>query len=91
LFVELDLTGDNVPPGTRLAIGDAVIEVTAVPHLGCKKFVSRFGVHAMTFANSDFGRKHNLRGINAKVVTGGIVTVGNHILRTFADPQARQS
>lgn len=90
LFVDLDLNGDNLPPGTRLAVGDAVIEVTAVPHLGCKKFVSRFGIDAMKFANSDFGRKHNLRGINAKVVNGGIVRVGDAISRTSAVAQARQ-
>lgn len=71
LFVDLDLSEENVPPGTRLAIGDAVIEVTTIPHLGCKKFVERFGIDAMKYANSDFGRKHHLRGINAKVIVSG--------------------
>ena len=71
LFVDLDLSPDNLPPGTRLSIGEAVIEITAVPHLGCKKFVERFGIDAMKFANSDFGRSHNLRGVNAKVVVSG--------------------
>lgn len=79
LFVDLDLSGDNLPVGTRLSIGDAVIEVTAIPHLGCKKFVERFGLDAMKFANSEFGRKHNLRGINAKVVVSGDIKTGNII------------
>lgn len=79
LFVDLDLSGSNLPPGTRLSIGSAVIEVTAVPHLGCKKFVERFGLEAMKFANSEFGRKHNLRGINAKVITAGKVGIGDAI------------
>lgn len=79
LFVDLDLSKDNLPPGTRLAIGDAVIEVTSIPHLGCKKFVERFGLDAMKFANSDFGRRHNLRGINAKVVVPGPIAVGDTI------------
>ncbi|MEK7856018.1 MAG: MOSC domain-containing protein [Acidobacteriota bacterium] len=80
LFVELDLSPDNLPPGTRLTIGTAVIEVTSIPHLGCKKFVERFGIEAMKFANSEFGRRHNLRGINAKVVTSGLISVGDAVL-----------
>lgn len=79
LFVDLDLSGHNLSPGTRLSVGSAVIEVTAIPHLGCKKFVERFGLEAMKFANSEFGRKHSLRGINAKVVKTGSVAVGNVI------------
>jgi Uncharacterized protein conserved in bacteria len=77
LFVDLDLSEDNVPPGTRLAIGTAVVQVTSIPHLGCKKFVERFGLEAMKFVNSDLGRKHHLRGINAKVVTSGSLKVGD--------------
>lgn len=79
LFVDLDLGPDNLPPGTQLSIGEAVIEITAVPHLGCKKFVERFGMDAMKYANSDFGRSHNLRGVNAKVVRSGDVTVSDEI------------
>ncbi|MEO7673221.1 MAG: MOSC domain-containing protein [Pyrinomonadaceae bacterium] len=79
LFVDLDLSPDNLPPGTRLSISSAVIEVTAIPHLGCKKFVERFGLEAMKFANSGFGRTHNLRGINAKVVSAGNIAVGDTI------------
>ena len=80
LFVDLDLSPQNLPPGTRLSIGSAVIEVTAIPHLGCKKFVGRFGVEAMKFANSEFGRKHSLRGINAKVVQAGSIATGDPVI-----------
>ena len=73
LFVDLDLSGDNLPPGTRLSIGEALIEITAIPHLGCKKFVERFGLAAMKFANSEFGCKHNLRGVNAKIIKNGLI------------------
>ena len=79
LFVDLDLSGENLPPGTRLAIGSAIIEVTAEPHTGCKKFVDRFGLEAMKFVNSPMGRELNLRGINAKVVKAGTVVVGDVI------------
>ena len=79
LFVDLDLSSENIAPGTQLSVGDAVIEITAIPHLGCKKFVERFGIDAMKFANSDFGRRHNLRGVNAKVVTSGEVVVDGRI------------
>jgi hypothetical protein len=84
LFVDLDLSGENLPPGTRLAIGSAIIEVTAVPHTGCKKFVARFGLEAMKFVNSPVGRELNLRGINAKVVQSGIVSAGD-IIRKHMD------
>ena len=79
LFVDLDLAKENLPAGTRLAIGSAVIEVTAVPHLGCRKFAARFGVEAMKFANSRRGKKLCLRGINAKVVSPGRVSAGDKV------------
>lgn len=77
LYVDLDLSAANLPPGTRLAIGDAVIEVTDQPHTGCSKFVERFGVDAMKFVNSPVGRSLNLRGINARVVIPGIIYAGD--------------
>ena len=73
LYVDLDLSDENLPPGTRLAIGSAIIEVTAEPHTGCKKFVARFGLEAMKFVNSGLGKKINLRGINAKVIQSGYI------------------
>lgn len=81
LYVDLDLSGANLPPGTRLAIGDAVIEVTAEPHTGCKKFVARFGLEAMQFVNSPVGRELNLRGINARVVRNGTICVGDVVAK----------
>ena len=79
LFVDLDLSERNVPAGTRLAIGSAVIEVTAEPHTGCSKFVERFGLDAMTFVNSSERRGLNLRGVNARVVRPGAVRVGDTV------------
>lgn len=79
LYVDLDLSKENLRAGTQLTVGNAVIEVTAPPHLGCKKFVDRFGMDAMTFANSEFGRSHNLRGINAKIIASGDVFTGDAI------------
>ena len=79
LFVDFDLSEDNVPPGTRLTIGAAVIEVSALPHLGCKKFAARFGADAMKFVNSPEGKRLHLRGVNAKVVQAGVVRVGDEV------------
>lgn len=77
LFVDLDLSVANLPPGTRLAIGHATVEVTDQPHTGCAKFVQRFGVEAMKFVNSPVGRELCLRGINARVVTPGAIREGD--------------
>jgi hypothetical protein len=77
LFIDMDLSADNLPPGTQLALGSAVIEVTAQPHNGCQKFVARFGLDAMKFVNSPVGKQLHLRGINAKVVQPGTIRVGD--------------
>ena len=77
LYVDFDLSEENIPPGTRLAIGSAVIEVSAEPHSGCKKFSARFGVEAMKFVNSPEGKRLHLRGINTKVIQAGTIRVGD--------------
>jgi MOSC domain-containing protein YiiM len=77
LFIDLDLSASNLPPGTRLAVGSALIEVSTQPHTGCHKFQGRYGLDALNFVNSPEGRKLNLRGINAKVVQAGVIRVGD--------------
>jgi len=79
LFVDLDLSVANLPAGTRLAIGSAVIEVTEAPHTGCAKFTQRFGLDAFRFVNSPLGLALRLRGMNARVVTAGTVRVGDEM------------
>ena len=79
LYIDMDLSDDNIPPGTRLAIGSAIIEVSEQPHSGCKKFSSRFGVEAMKFVNSPEGKRLHLRGINTRVVQAGTIRVGDVI------------
>ncbi|MGQ0824423.1 MAG: MOSC domain-containing protein [Actinomycetota bacterium] len=81
LYVDLDISGDNLPAGTRLQLGSAVVEITAQPHTGCAKFSQRFGPDAVRFVNSPVGRELNLRGINAKVVVPGIVRQGDAITK----------
>jgi MOSC domain-containing protein YiiM len=77
LYVNLDLSAENLPAGTRLALGTAVIEVSAQPHTGCAKFVARFGVDAQKFVNSPEGKQLHLRGINARVIQSGTIQVGD--------------
>lgn len=81
LYIDLDISTETLPPGTRLALGDAVIEVTAEPHTGCQKFSSRFGLAALRFVNSPAGRALNLRGINARVVHPGPIHQGDSVTR----------
>jgi len=76
LYIDMDLGRENLPAGSRIAVGSAVLEVSPLPHTGCKKFVARFGAEAMQFVNSELGKALCLRGINAKVVQGGTVKVG---------------
>ena len=89
LYVDLDLGVANLPAGTRLAIGDAVIEVTEPAHTGCAKFSARFGSEALRFVNSPDGRALRLRGLNARVVRPGTIRRGDPIRRLRPDLEAR--
>jgi MOSC domain-containing protein YiiM len=77
LYVDLDLSEDNLPAWTKLAVGSAILEVTDQPHTGCAKFAARFGIEATQFVNSPAGRSLRLRGLNARVVQPGIVRTGD--------------
>ena len=79
LYIDMDLSKENLPAGSRIQVGSAVLEVSPLPHTGCAKFVSRFGVDAMKFVNSEVGKELCLRGINAKVVQAGTVKVGHKV------------
>ena len=77
LYIDMDLSKENLPAGSRIKIGSAVLEVSPLPHTGCHKFVARFGADAMKFVNSAIGKELCLRGINAKVVQAGVVRLGS--------------
>ena len=81
LYLDFDISAENLPAGSRLKIGSAVIEVTPPPHTGCYKFVSRFGLEAMKFVNSELGRELRLRGLNAKVVQPGSIRVRDAVCK----------
>ena len=81
IYVDLDLSVGNLPAGSLLAVGQAVLQVSDAPHLGCAKFAGRFGAEAMRFVNSRLGRQLRLRGMNAQVVQPGLVRPGNAVTR----------
>jgi MOSC domain-containing protein YiiM len=84
LYVDLDLSVENLPAGTRLAVGEAVLEVSDVPHTGCAKFSARFGSDAVKLVNKGPGHELRLRGMNARVVTPGTVRVGDTVVKLRA-------
>ena len=76
LFADFDLSAANLPAGTRLRVGEAVVEVTPKPHNGCRKFQARFGPDAFRFVQAPPTRDQNLRGIYWRVVEAGEACVG---------------
>lgn len=81
LYVDFDLSDQNLPAGSRVKIGDAVIEVTAAPHTGCAKFSQRFGADALRFVNAPEGSRLRLRGLNARVVEAGRISAGDAVVK----------
>jgi MOSC domain-containing protein YiiM len=79
LVVDLDISAENLPVGTRLRVGKAVVEMTALPHNGCKKFAARFGQDAVRFVQAAPTRHLNLRGVHWRVIEAGEVSVGDTI------------
>ena len=77
LVIDMDLSVDNLPPGTRLSIGSAMLEISAKPHTGCEKFEDRFGRDALRFISTPLGRRLRLRGVNTRVVQSGTIRVGD--------------
>jgi hypothetical protein len=88
LFLDLDISVDNLPPGSLLAVGEAVLWVSEAPHTGCKKFIERFGPDAMRFANSRVGRRLRLRGMNTRIVVPGTVRVGDLAVKAIDQPSS---
>ena len=79
LFIDMDLTPANLPPGQRVAVGDTVLEITDTPHKGCAKFIERYGRDACVFVNVGDGDTYKLRGIYARVVEGGTISAGDTV------------
>lgn len=84
LLVDFDLSVENLPLGSRLAVGAAVIEITAPPHTGCAKFSERFGAAATRYLNSPERKQLRLRGLNAKVITPGTIRAGDRVAKVHA-------
>jgi hypothetical protein len=81
VYVDMDISVENLPPGSRIKVGDAVVEISPIPHTGCDKFAGRFGKEALRFANAGVGRENRFRGVNAFIVESGSFTVGDKVAK----------
>jgi MOSC domain-containing protein YiiM len=86
LYVDYDISHTNLPVGSRFTVGEVVLEVSPDPHHGCGKYMKRFGVQAMKFANTEEGRELRLRGLHARVIEPGVVRRGDRIAKLPARP-----
>lgn len=81
IYVDMDLSHENLPAGSQIRVGNAIVEISEVPHTGCAKFAGRFGKEALRFANVGVGRDHRFRGVNASVVESGSFSVGDKVIK----------
>jgi MOSC domain-containing protein YiiM len=81
LYVDFDLGQEELPPGSRIAVGSAVLVVSDQPHTGCAKFSARFGSDALRWINSPVGRELRMRGMNTRVIEGGTIRTGDAVRR----------
>jgi hypothetical protein len=82
MYLDLDISKSNLPPGARISVGEAVVEISAEPHTGCAQFSARFGSEALKATNTERGRELRLRGANAMVVKPGVVRTGDQARKT---------
>ena len=82
LYVDLDIGSDNMPPGQQFTIGEALLEITELPHTGCAKFTERYGSDAIRFVNSSEGRANRRRGVYARVIKAGLIKTGDRVAKT---------
>jgi len=81
IVVDLDLSKDNLPAGTRLKVGDAEVEISPIPHTGCAKFAARYGREGLRFVNVGEGRERRFRGVYATVIEDGSFSIGDKITK----------
>ena len=81
LVVDIDLSMENLPSGTQLSIGSAVLEISEKPHTGCVKFADRFGKDALRFVSTPMGQEMRLRGVNTRVVQSGTIRAGDTVAK----------
>jgi len=81
LYIEMDISKNNLPSGSQLKVGSALLKVSEKPHTGCKIFSERFGLDALKFISSKQARELSLRGINTSIIKSGMVQTGDKVMK----------
>ncbi|MFT5632095.1 MAG: hypothetical protein ACI9HB_003282 [Gammaproteobacteria bacterium] len=81
MIVDMDLGVENLPNGTRLGIGSAVVEVSDKFNTACIKWQGRYGAESLRWLNLRKNRDYRLRGILCRIVQDGVVRLGDELAR----------
>lgn len=77
IVADLDMTEANLPVGTLIGVGSAVLRVSDVPNLGCVKWKVRYGSDALAWVAADPALR--LRGVLCSVEQDGEVTLNDRL------------
>ena len=79
IVADLDCGIANLPEGTLIQTGSAVLQVSGIFNEGCIKWKARFGADARAFIDAPGHPDLRLRGVLCAVVQDGVVALTDHL------------